>query len=460
MLCQILGMFATMKLARVLDPSGYGQFNIVQISASFGLVLAGLGLKQVVTRECARNPEKSRYIFFSSALLQTTAVLPTGVLIIFYYTYISNSFPLSMATISVILLYSMLLWQLLESLSFGHERMEFSAFISLVGSIIWVTFAWTAPKHFFTPFSTCLVFTLLQIVKAFGYFVSVHRADLLKKTDVVISYKYLLKNGLPFYWLALLTSATSQLPIFFLSQKVGVVEVGFYTAGLKFTMPMQMMVMTLMMSLYPGLSKISLVEPEKFLTILQRSVSSLIIIAALIASFVSLFRFELVSILFGKNFYNAGSALMLQIWYTSLLAVFNIIGITLAASDRQIWLAKLATAYTIISMPLLWIGAGYGATGLAFAMLISGIINITYHLYFFQISLPFRFSLSFYLILFGTLGSAMILSMSLSNELSFMIRIATWISIFGFISFITWATKLLSVPFWEKNNKNTNCKVD
>src|SRR3954453_8212814 len=53
---QALGMLATIRGARALAPGGYGQYNLVQTIAGLGAVIAGLGLRNVVIRECARHP--------------------------------------------------------------------------------------------------------------------------------------------------------------------------------------------------------------------------------------------------------------------------------------------------------------------------------------------------------------------------------------------------------------------
>lgn len=422
-LSQILGMVATIRIARTLAPTGFGYFGVMQVNAAVGVVLAGIGLSHVVTRECARYPEKSRSLFYSSAILKSLFVLPVGIFLIIYSTYISHNLPLSLSTVSVVLLYSMLLWQLLESLSFGHERMEFSAALTIIGSLLWVVFAWSVPKSFLTTLNTSIAFAVLQAGKSLTYFQVINRAKLLKKATFKVGFKFLVRNGLPFYWLAILTAASNQLPILFLAQRSGLAEVGFFNAGMKIARPMHMMIMTLMLSLYPGLCRTTLADPAYFMVIVRRSLLGIIFIGTLIASFVIIFRYEIVVLLFGQDFRGTGSTVVFQLWYVTLMAIFNLIGMTLAASDRQSWLAKLSTLYALVAVPLLWIGSGYGATGVAAAMLVAAILNMTYHWILFQKTLPEPLKLLFGVMVFGIPGSALLVSTLIPVASSLKLRL-------------------------------------
>src|SRR5947209_918632 len=82
--CQPLGMLANIRIARALAPGGYGQFNLVQSVAGLASVFAGLGLRNVVVRECARHPGNSARIFYTSAILRLVALFAVGSGILLY----------------------------------------------------------------------------------------------------------------------------------------------------------------------------------------------------------------------------------------------------------------------------------------------------------------------------------------------------------------------------------------
>ncbi len=447
-LCQALGMLATIRIARVLAPEGFGFLGIVQVNAGIGVVLAGLGLQKVITRECARYPEKSLSLFRNTLLAQALLFLPVGIGLVFYSVWLSGTLPLSLGGISVLLFWGMLMWQLVESVAFGHERMEFSSILNFAGSVLWVVFAWAAPVAILTPFIVCLVFAVLQGIKSTGYLLGIIKAGLLKSGPHTVTIKFLLNRSLPFYWLAILTAASNQLPILFLTERSGAVEVGLYSAGLKLSRPMTMMIQTLMLSLYPGFSRLAVADPERYLLLIQKSLLGLVVAGALLASFITVFRIEIVKVLFGSQFHGAADSLMLQIWYFMTLCIFNLIGVTLAASDRQNWLARLSTFYALVAVPLLWFGSAHGAKGLAAALLGAALLNMTYHWYFFQKSLAQRLSLSFTLTLFGIPLLLALLSSLLSPDISIYWRLSGIIMFAGLSCALAWkqASRLQMVP--------------
>lgn len=433
-LCQVMGMVATFRVARVLAPEGFGVLGIVQVNSGLGVVLAAFGLRQVITRECARHPEKSLGIFRSSALLQSLLFIPVAAAILFYSVWISGSLTLSLGCTSLLLFWGMLMWQLLESLAFGHERMEFSSALNLAGSLLWVIFAWSVPASFLTPLTVCLVFAILQSLKAGGYLIGVVKAGILKASSHKVPLQFLFVKGLPFYWLAILTATGNQLPILFLTERSGAMEVGLYSAGLKLARPMQMMIQTLMLSLYPGFSKLSLSDPIRYMKLIQRSLLTLVFGGILLSSFITIFRIEILTLLFGVEFKNAAMTLVLQIWYFTLVCIFNLIGMTLAASDRQNWLSKLATVYALIALPCLWYGSSLGSVGLAAAVLITAGVNMTYHWIFFKKSLQGKLPVTFGLLVFGGILGTMFVSLAVNEHWLWLTRFFIYLLISGFLS--------------------------
>jgi O-antigen/teichoic acid export membrane protein len=137
----------------------------------------------------------------------------------------------------------------------------------------------------------------------------------------------------------------------------------------------------------------------------RRALLGIVIMGTIGALILSLVRGEVVLLLFGSAFRTAADATAYQCWYAVLFALLAMIGATLAARDRQKQLAWLASAYALVATPILWIGAGFGATGLAIAALLSAGLNLVYHWVALQRSLPQALALHFTLRLLLILGS-------------------------------------------------------
>ena len=440
LICQALGVVATIRIARILMPHRYGIYGLVQTIASLGVVFAGIGLRNVAIRECARHPEESTRIFNKTLVVRIFSLIIIGIGILLYAQFGHSPINFTLSVSAIVLLIGLSCWELVENIAFGQERMEYSAIINLLGSILWVGMVCSVPAHWFNPVNVSFAFAFLQIIKAVGYLIGLYHVGLLfsnspTTTSGNLSYQNLLKQSLPFYWLAILTSFITQLPILFLVKRSGEAEVGLYNAGFRLVNPMQLALSTALMALYPGLAQAGLNNPNKFMSMLRRSLYSITILGTIGAMLISLFRKEVVLLLFGHAYLPAGDAMAYQCWYLALLGIYSVIGTNLAARDKQKLLAGLSTCYAILAIPVLWWGAGKGATGLAMAIVMAAIVNMPYHWIFFQKTLPQSLSSGLILRLCIILGIGMFISMIIPQNFPLIWRAVLGIGLLGFLGF-------------------------
>jgi O-antigen/teichoic acid export membrane protein len=259
--------------------------------------------------------------------------------------------------------------------------------------MLWVIFAWVVPVTRLTAFNVSLAFMVLQGIKAIAYGRIGKKGGIFQgRLDFqrVRSYsQQIISDSMPFYWLSLMTAVTTQLPIIFLAERSGKAEVALYNIGFRLINPLQMIIMTSLTALYPVLSRYGGGRNNtRFMESNQKAISGIVIMGTLGALIISLLRNEVVFFLFGSAYKSTADALAYQCWYVVLYSILCMIGTSLGANDKQDLLAKLSTAYSLISLPILWFGSGYGATGLAVAILIGCVVNMSYHYYYFQKSLP------------------------------------------------------------------------
>lgn len=390
---QVLGLLSTIRIARVLNPDGFGQFNLMQTMASLGVVVAGLGIRNVIIRECARDHEHSFNLFFCSSIFRLISSVLTGAGILFYSRIGNSGLTYDFVWMAISLMAGMLIWDSIESVAYGYEQMEYSAAINLLGSILWVIVAWVVPVLWLTVFNVSLAFMVLQVGKAIVYWgVSVKSGIFRGRLDFrqIGNYsRQIIGDSMPFYWLALMTAVTTQLPIFFLAERSAKAEVALYNIGFRLINPLQMIILTSLTALYPVLSRYGGGRDNtRFMSANQKAINGIVIMGTLGALIISLLRNEVVFILFGSAYQLTADALAYQCWYIVLYSILCMIGTSLGANDKQGLLAKLSTAYSLISLPILWLGSGYGATGLSVAILLGCAVNMSYHWYFFQKSLP------------------------------------------------------------------------
>ncbi len=393
--CQAIGMLATVRVARLLSPEGYGYFNLMQSTASLGVVLAGLGIRQVIIRKSARYPEQCQSILSSSIILLAISGFIVGICIVTYCSILTHTVSFTLSGISFGLVLGLLLWDLVESIAFGNERMESSAYINIIGSLIWTLLVWVAPLNFFSINNLCFTFVFLQCTKSLIYYYFLKKADFFRKTQVKTSLLKLVYESLPFYWLAVLSIATIQLPLIILAKRSNILEVGFYSAAEKVISPFQMIMYAGVLALYPSLSKIAFKNNKLYMTKVKHFIVLSVFFNSIIGMSISIFRGEITPFLFGIQYTQTADTLFILAWYPSLMNTFALISCILSSLNKQFLLAKLATLYAIISLPLIWYGAKFGSYGLATSLLLSSLINMTYHWIIMERKLPQYFDISY-----------------------------------------------------------------
>ncbi len=432
--CQVLGMFATIRIARTLAPEGYGAYNLVQTVASIGMIVAGLGFRNVIIRECARHPEKSASLFLVSTLIRSCSLIITAIGLLLCRALGQIDFSIPLVGTAVVLMVGVSIWDLVESITFAHEHMEYSAVINLAGSIVWVLLAWAVPKNCLTPLNVALTFAILQTTEALIYVAVGRRLGYFRGQVQALLWRSLLRQSLPFYWLAIMSSVTSQLPILILAHRSGRAEVGLYNVGWRLVTPMQMLTATALTALYPSLCQTAVGDEQRFLEAVKHALLGLTVLGVTGALSISLLRQEIVALLFGNAYRASADALAFQCWYSALFAIFSFIGVVLAARDRQKWLAALSSAFALVSTPLLWFGSGYGASGLALAALGTAVVNMTYHWVALQRCLPKPLTAAFVVLLAAAFVAGMLVSWAAPQTLPFPWRIAIVMGTVGLLA--------------------------
>jgi O-antigen/teichoic acid export membrane protein len=439
---QVLGMLAMIRIARVLAPEGYGQYNVVQTTASIAAVLTGLGLRNVIIREVARRPGESASILYTSVALRALALAIVGVGLLIRSAATSQALPIAFAAVAVGLLAGLTIWELAETIVFGHERMELAARVNLAGTGVWTAFAWLVPAVWLTPLSACAAFALIHGVKGVVFALTAGRLARQEGAAPVISRalgRELLREGLPFYWTALVVASTNQLPILLLAARAGTGEVGLYNVSFRLIYPIDLLIGTALTALYPGLSRAAFGDSAWFMSAVRRALIGIALLATALALAVSLLRREAVLVLFGPEYQRAADAMALQCWYTVLYSIHSVIGTVFAARDRQGWMAKLAFPTTAITLPIVWIGTGYGATGLAAAVGLAALLNLTYLWVFFQRSLPERLDRPLAALLIAILLGGLTLAWGIPQGWSFPVRLALTVALPGvFVGVLAW----------------------
>lgn len=420
LLGQGLGMFATIIVARSLLPAEYGYYSLVMIYADMGVIVAALGMKQIIIRELSRHPQYAKQYLKKIARYQFIASIPV-VIFILAYSYYTNQSLFELSGASIGLLYSLLVVMVFNSIAFSHEDFVLPSVLNLLERMLWVLLLWIMPHSWLTLSHIAFLYVSVQWLKSLVLMIVVYQKNYIQHTSET-AVSNLLKMAAPLYWVELLVIVTDQVPILFLSANSASEQVGFFYASLKLILPVETMIATLMSVIMPGLAKAH-GDDVLFRKMITRAIIVIVMIGITVAFVTTILSNEIIYIIFGEKYQTSALVLQYQIWFAVLVAILDFMGTALIASDNQKKLGIISTIAALISLPIMWFSSFYGAQGLATGFLLVGIFNIIYWWPYFQRLHATPFSLKLTLSLSMALSGSFILANYVANTQGVLLRI-------------------------------------
>lgn len=431
---QFISILSSIRLARLLHTDGYGYFNLILVLSNIFLIISSYGLKQVIIRYVARNKTESRFIFhFTNQIRLFTTII--SVLCLLAYNAFLNDKPLPpfvLILLSVIIIFQSV-WEAVECIAFGNERMEPSGYINLAFTGIWVISVYVVPKERFNPEFLLVIYVLIQCLKSLAYYFWLKKDifDVSKQHDEnhSLNHAFFVKQSNYYFVLSVFTALQTQVPILLLNHNSSYDQVGIFNLGNRILSPLQMVIMTALTALYPSFSRLAITDKVLFSKRVKILLNILVIIGIWGCLCFTLFSREVVLLLYGKEYLDSVKVILTQCWFTLLFGIFCTIGTVLNSFDKQRVLAILSIVYGVLCLPVFYFGSKYGAIGLAWAFVISAYINMTYHWIVFRNILSPGITFIYTLKLFSVLIVASLISLFNPFELNIFMKIGIGIII-------------------------------
>lgn len=383
-LVQFISILSSIRLARLLQPEGYGYFNLIIILSGLFLIIASYGLKQVIIRYVARNKTESKYVFYiSNQIRLVTTLIAIFCLIVYSFFLKEPSIPPFFLILLSINIIAQSVWEAVECVAFGNEHMEPSGYLNLAFTGIWVLSVYLIPKDSFNAEFLLIAFVSIQILKSLSYYFWLKGKIFIKSklhdVNLTIGHKYFIKQSNYYFILAVFTAIQTQVPIVLLSHNSTLDQVGVFNLGNRILGPLQMVILTALTALYPSFSRLALTDKTLFTKRVKILLNIMVIIGIWGCLCFTLFSKEVVLLLYGNEYLGSVKVILIQCWFTLLFGIFCTIGTVLNSFDKQRLLAILSIIYGTLCIPVFFVGSKYGAIGLAWAFVIAACINMTYH---------------------------------------------------------------------------------
>ena len=428
LLIQVFSILSSIRVARQLQPVGYGLFNLVNLQASIFSIISVYGLRIVVIRHIARNKQDAKKMFVVANQIRavTTSI---ALILAASYSQINSKQSLPPILLGALLLLILFqsFWDSIESIAFGFEKMQTSGIVNLILTLVWIVQIYLIPNSLFTVRNVLYAYVLNQGIRTVIYYIWLRYKILAISPTPEIKgldeHRILIRQSNFYFILAVFSSVQSQVPILLLQFNSTIEQIGLFNLGNRILSPLQMMLSMLLTALFPMLARLA-VDNKPLFAERVKSLLNIIILTGIWGSLCfALFSFDIVRLLYGKAYVTSANVILIQCWFTVLFAIFCTIGTVLSALDKQVLLAKLSIIYGVLAAPFFFFGTKYGATGLAWAFVIAGFVNMTYHWIIFRKLLENRISIIYSFAIFILIGTLSYLTYEYKIDYSLGIRL-------------------------------------
>ncbi len=379
---RILRLALVVFSARLLGDVQYGKFAFALSYASLFLILADFGLHQLIVREIARTPDKTKLYLSNGLFLKLIFSALTYVLIIgiVQFTGKGQNDLTAVYVIGAAFIIGSFA-EFFSSVFRAHQKMTydvtatliFGAFVNSVGiTILFMGFNFVVLAYVYLGAHILRVLYCILIVQ-------------FKFVPIRISFdlstmKFLIKEGFPFGILYFFALMYTYIDSTMLSLMKGDEPVGWYNAAYRLVFAMMFIPTATMKVVFPALSLYYKQSMDLFKSLFERSFKVMFLLGFSIAALIFSLSDRIIALLFGEEYLPAANALKILVWSTATIFIGTVQTHATRASNQQGFTAKVVSASAVLNVVLNFILIPkYSLYGAAFATLASELFTFLLH---------------------------------------------------------------------------------
>ena len=372
-----VGLFVGIWVARYLGPEEFGLFSYAQSFVGLFMAIATLGLDGIVVRELVKDQSKRDALLGTAFTLKLIGASVVLLLLFFTVNIISTD---AQTKLLIIVIASATIFQSMNVVDCYFQSKVLSRYVAftntfslLVSSAIkvWLILS-DAPL---IAFAWVVLFD--SAILSLGYiYVYLKTGNSIKQWsfDKALA-QSLLKDSWPLILSGIVISIYMKIDQVMIKEMLGAVAVGQYAAAVKISEAWYFVPMVIASSLFPAIIEAKKQSEALYYERLQKLYDLMVWMAVAIALPMTFLSDWVVDLLYGEQYSQAGSVLMVHIW----AGVFVFLGVAsgkwLLTENLQIFSTINTTigAFTNISLNYILI-SNVGIEGAAWATLISYLI--------------------------------------------------------------------------------------
>jgi O-antigen/teichoic acid export membrane protein len=324
--------------ARVLGAAGYGVFSYVVGLAGFFTVLADLGVNTTLTREVSQKPNQTPSYFSTALGIKLGLLVLTAAVIVFVTPFLSDIEEVKMLVpLAALLTIFDALREFSSAYFRGKEKMELEALLMVVTNVSITVIGFVILFFSATAKSLTIAYILSAGTGAIlGIYIlrkKFFQAAKYFKKKLVLP---IMKSALPISLLGILGVFMLNIDIVMIGFYEGAEEVGFYSASQKIVQLLYVLPVIIAASTFPAISRlISEKKTEKVKTLMERSVTMVLLIALPIAIGGAVLSNQLIKLVYGSGYAPSSPVFFFLILTPILVFPGMLIGNYIFAYNRQ-----------------------------------------------------------------------------------------------------------------------------
>ncbi|MHB8893956.1 MAG: flippase [Candidatus Geothermincolia bacterium] len=373
----IVSLLVTGYIARRIDTSDFGIFNFVVTYIMLFFPLAILGMNRVMIKDMAGSEGREKYAGKLLPLRFTATVLVGAAIVISAHLLGYPARVVAAIGVGSLIFLFQMFSETFSDIFHSYQRMEFTALIGLVAGMTLTILSAVAAYLGYGLFGILGAYVFGQMLGALlaltllrKYFFRIRlRLDLKFCREKIV-------EGFPFFLMTMLWYAMMRVDTLVLSKKVGMDQIGLYTAAIMLVTKLSIIPQGISSAILPELSRlVSLDKKEEMAELVRKFMSKLLVFVLPGTILASAYAEVMMRIIFGEKYSGGSIILSIGIWAFLLrcLAFVEFSLLTaLGMQKKMLGYYVVGFAYCIVAnFLLIW---KYGRLGAVFAYVTSQLL--------------------------------------------------------------------------------------
>lgn len=338
----VLALVITAMLTRYLGRTGFGDYIIVFTFWYIFTVLADMGLYAITVREISQREENESEIASNAFTLRmaSAAIIFFAAVLILYFLPYSNYIKLGVI-IAAPGFWALFGGQVLMGIFQKNIRIDRAALAEMAGRIVQFALVFVFIKKELGFLSIIAAFSVSGAVNLLFNFWFAKKFVKLRLANDYAIWKKMIREGFPLAVSAILTMLYFRLNVITLSFLKDAEAVGIFGVGYKILENVIFFPAMFVGLVMPMMSRSAKDDMEKFKSILQRSLSAMIVFIFPLIVFTIILSDKIVYIIGGTNFTESASVLSILIFAAALIFLGTLWSNAIIALNKQKQLVKI-----------------------------------------------------------------------------------------------------------------------